>query len=178
MSDHKYTTDLPTIDISNPGIKELLNDTKGQLKGHERRKFMARIVESLGYGGQLWAERELGWDRKTIIKGTKEIKTGITCVDDFSSRGRKRAEEHLPNLMQDIKDILTPVCQVDPTFRTPDLYSPLTAAEVHRRLIEDKGYTKDELPNPRAISDKMNALGFKRKKVAKSKPKKKFRKQI
>ncbi len=173
MSDHKHTTDLPAVDISNPEIKKLLNTTKDQLKGHERRQFMARVVQSLGYGGQLKAERELGWDRKTIIKGTKEITTGITCVDNFSSRGRKRAEEHLPNLMKDISDILSPVCQADPTFRTPNLYSPLTASEVHRRLIEDKGYQKDILPNARAISDKMNDLGFKLKKVAKSRPKKK-----
>jgi hypothetical protein len=34
----------------------------------------------------------------------------------------------LPNLLDDIKQIVEPVSQCDPTFRTTELYSPLTAA--------------------------------------------------
>jgi hypothetical protein len=52
---------------------------------------MAGVVKLLRHGGQLRAECELGWDRKTIIKGTKEISSGITCIDDFQGRG-----ENLP----------------------------------------------------------------------------------
>ena len=173
MTDHKRSVESPAIDISNPEVQRLLNETKSQLQGHERRVFMAWVVQILGRGGQFKAERELGWDRKTIIKGTKEIKSNISCVDNFSGRGRKRSEEHLPNLLADIKEILDPVCQTDPTFRTSDLYSPLTAEEVHRRLIKDKGYKADVLPTPRTILTKMNQLGFELKKVSKSKPKKK-----
>lgn len=173
MSDQKHPTKFSSIDISNSEVKVFLNETKSLLIGYERRQFMARVVQLLGYGGQRKAERELGWDRKTIIKGVKEITSGIRCADNFSGRGRKPIEDKLPSLQKDIKEILSPVCQTDPTFRTPDLYSPLTAKEVHRRLIEDKGYKEDDLPTPRAISYKMNELGFKLKKVAKSKPKKK-----
>ena len=174
MSDQKKVVDSPAIDLTNPEVQVLLNETKGQFKGHERRRFMAHVVQILGHGGQLKAEQELGWDRKTIIKGTKELTSGIICADNFSGRGRKLSEEHLPNLLEDIKEILNPVCQTDPTFRTPDLYSPLTAEEVRRRLIEDKGYQKDSLPTHRTILKKMDDLGFKLKKVAKSKPKKKI----
>ncbi|MBN1931745.1 MAG: hypothetical protein JW786_09085 [Desulfobacterales bacterium] len=51
-----------------PELKEFLNFIRNQLKGHARRQFMARVVSLLGYGGQIRAERELGWDRKTIVK--------------------------------------------------------------------------------------------------------------
>ena len=54
-------------------IKVFLNETRSKLKGSERRKFMAQVVLLLGKGGQLRAERELGWDRKTIRKGHPRV---------------------------------------------------------------------------------------------------------
>ena len=81
----------------------------------------------------------------------------IDCIDNFHSRGRHLSEKKLPNLLDDIKEIVSPVSQCDPTFRTTELYSPLTAVEVHRRLVEEKGYTHDKLPTVRTISTKFRA---------------------
>ena len=173
MSDHEHNLNLSAGDELNSETKAFLNETRAKLKGHQRRQFMARAVSLLGRGGQLRAEKELGWDRKTIIKGTKEINSGITCIDNFSGRGRKPAEAHLPNLIDDIKSIVNPVSQTDPTFRTTNLYSPITAKEVRRRLIEDKGYLPEQVPARRTISNKLNQLGIKLRKVYKSRPKKK-----
>jgi hypothetical protein len=61
----------------------------------------ASIVE----GGQRLVERELNWNRRAIRKGMHELERGIVCMDAFSSRGRKRSEEHLPNLLHDLKAI-------------------------------------------------------------------------
>ncbi len=174
MADHLLLANLSSVVDLTDSVKTFLNDTKERLKGANRRQFMAQFVQLLGRGGQSRAERELGWDRKTIVKGVKEITSGITCVDNFSSRGKKPAEAHLPNLLADIESIIAPICQTDPTFRTADLYSPITAKEVRRRLIHDKGYSPDTLPKERTILEKMNQLNFKRKKVAKSKPLKKI----
>jgi hypothetical protein len=68
MTDYKHDKDLPLIDILTPEMKSFFNKTRDKLKGSERRQYMASVVSLLGYGGQLKAERELGWDRKTIIK--------------------------------------------------------------------------------------------------------------
>jgi len=103
----------------------------------------------------------------------REIKSGITCIDNFSGRGRKSCEEHLTSLLDDIKRIADPITQTDPTFRTTSLYAPITAKSVYQRLIEEMNYTDKELPTIRTISNKLNQLGYKLKKVAKSKPKKK-----
>ncbi len=156
-----------------PELKKAINQGRKNLKGSDRRKFMARIVLSLGPKGQIRAERELNWNRNTIIKGIKELKTGIDCIDNLSARGRKKSEYHLPNLLNDIRDIVSPESQVDPTFRTDKLFCPLTAGEVRRRLIEEKAYTDEELPKERTIRIKLNDLGFPPQKVAKAKPKKK-----
>jgi hypothetical protein len=86
-------------------LKELVIETAKVLKGHQKRLFMARTVTSLGHGGLKFAREELGWDKNTIWKGQNELRTGIECLDAVALRGRKSAEEHLPNLLADINDL-------------------------------------------------------------------------
>lgn len=157
-------------------LKALFIDTSKTLKGSARRLFMARTVKELGPGGQRRAERELGWNRITIRKGTHELESGFICLDAFGARGRKRAEVHLPHLLEDITAIVDGQSQTDPQFRTQRLYTRLSAAEVRRQLIAQKGYLNSALPTVQTISAKLNALGYFPKKVAKSRPQKKSRK--
>ena len=157
-------------------IQSLLIETAKALKGSARRLFMARTVKELGPGGQRRAERELGWGRMTIRKGTHEWESGFTCLDAFAARGRKRVEAHLPNLLTDITALVDSQRQADPQFRTNRLYTRLTAAEVRRQLIAHTGYTDEELPTVPTITAKLNALGYYPKKVAKSQPPKKSQK--
>ena len=158
--------------------KELFIKTAKALKGSERRLFMARTVRALGEGGQSLAERELRWNRGTIRKGEHELESGIVCVDAYSSRGRKRSEEHLPNLLKDITAIVDGQSQADPQFRTKRLYTRLTASEVRQQLMRQFGYTDEELPTAETIGTKLNELGYSLKKVAKTKPQKKFPKRM
>ena|SRR5437870_4873606 len=157
-------------------IQSLLIETAKALKGSARRLFMARTVKELGPGGQRRAERELGWGRMTIRKGTHEWESGFTCLDAFAARGRKRVEAHLPNLLTDIIALVDSQSQADPQFRTNRLYTRLTAAEVRRQLIAHTGYTDEELPTVPTLTAKLNALGYYPKKVAKSQPPKKSQK--
>ena len=154
-------------------LKSLFIETAKSLKGSARRLFMARTVKELGPGGQRRAERELGWGRMTIRKGTHELESGFTCLDAFSARGRKHVETYLPHLVSDIRAIVDSQSQADPQFRTNRLYTRLSAAEVRRQLITHKGYSDDALPTVQTITTKLNALGYYPKKVAKSQPQKK-----
>jgi hypothetical protein len=153
-------------------LKALFIETAKTLKSSARRLFMARTVKELGPGGQRCAERHLGWNRETIRKGMHELERGVICLDNFSARGRKRAEDHLPNLLTDIAAIVDSQSQVDPQFRTNRLYTRLDATEVRRQLIAQKGYTDAKLPTVQTIMTKLNALGYYPQKVAKSEPKK------
>lgn len=154
-------------------VKELVLNTATELKGRARRMFMARTVQALGKGGQRLAERELGWNRGTMRKGRHEVESGMVCVDGFSSRGRKRSEEHLPNLLIDLQAIVDGQSQADPQFRTTRLYTRMTATEVRRQLIAQKGYSDEEFPTAETIATKLNQLGYFPKKVAQSQPQKK-----
>lgn len=159
-------------------VKELLRETEKVLTGSTRRLFMARTVRALGEGGQRLAERELGWNRGTIRKGQHELAQGIVCLDAYSSRGRKRSEEHLPNLLYDIIALVDGQSQTDPQFRTNRLYTRLTAPEVRRQLLAQKGYSDEELPTAETIATKLNELGYYPQKVAKSQPQKNSQKRM
>ncbi len=150
----------------------LLKATAQQLRGSARRLFMARTVRELGPGGQCRAERELGWNRETIRKGLHELASGFTCVDAFGLRGRKPAEVHLPQLLDEIRAVVDSQSQADPQFRSRRLYTRLSAPEVRRQLIAQKGYTDDALPTAETIGVKLNALGYTLRRVAKTHPQK------
>jgi hypothetical protein len=154
--------------------KELFKATAKALKGHARRLFIARTVKELGEGGKEKARRELGWSWVTIQKGLCELESGIACVDAYSLRGRKRAEEHLPNLLADICAIVDGESQIDPSFQSSQLYTRLTAAEVRRQLIACKAYRHEELPSVEVIRQRLNSLGYRLRAVSKSKPKKRL----
>jgi len=94
-------------------------------------------------------------------------------VDNFSARGRKPCEFHLPQLLQDIRDLVAELLQTDPTFQTTQLYCRLSAPEVRKQLIECKGYTDKQLPTVQTIGEKLNDLGFRLRTVVKSRPQKK-----
>ncbi len=138
----------------------LWKTTDSQLKGAARRKFRAGVVRTLGWGGQCYASTALGWSRENVRKGERELATGIDEKDRFHLRGRKPAEQHLPELLNDLKAIVEPLSQTDPTFKSTRIYTPLSAEEVHRRLHKDFGYTLATLPSVRTIRNKLNMLGF------------------
>lgn len=152
-------------------LKVLWKETANRLKGTERRQFMAQVVQALGPGGQAQAERELGWNRGTIRKGRYELEHG-PIRDAFEQRGRKPAETRLPRLLDDIRAIAEPHTQADPALTSQRLYTRLSAAEVRRRLIEHKGYGDAELPSEEVIRQRMNQLGYRLQRVAKTKPQK------
>lgn len=154
-------------------LKNTLNETQSTLSGYQRRHFMAQIVESVLDGKPTQAERELGWNRKTLRKALSELRDGFCYIDNYSKRGRKKAEEHLPNLKKDIKAIVDSQSQTDSTFQTERLYTRLSAAEVRRQLIEQKGYRDEELPTTVTINTKLKEMGYHLRPVQKSRPEKK-----
>lgn len=155
-----------------PEVIALIRQTADSFPwGPQRRRYMADTVQMLGLG-QRQAQQLFHWGRDTLRKALNERRTGITCADATSLRGRKPAEHHLPRLLDDIKDLVKDHVQTDPTFQTTRLFCRLSAPEVRRQLIQRKGYTEEQLPSVQTITLKLNALGFRLRKVAKSRPKK------
>ena len=152
--------------------ESLLRQGANRLKGYERRLFMAEVTMQLWDGNPRIAERRFGWGRETVAKGLHELKQGVRCLEDFSARGRPRLEDQTPQLAQDIRAIVEPHTQADPELKSERRYSNLSAAEVLAAL-QEKGYTKENLPSERTMRDILNRLNYRLKRIQKGKPLKK-----
>lgn len=150
--------------------KQVYIETAKALKGSARRVFMARIAQLLG--SQRRAARELGWERESISKGMGELERGEAIIDNFAGRGRKKAEEKLAQLLEDIQAIVDGQSQTDARFESNRLYTRLSASQVRQALIRQKGYRDAELPTEETLRVKLNDLGYQLRTGRKSVPQK------
>ncbi len=151
----------------------IIKDAARRLTGAKRRAFQAKVAMEMLGGNARKAEREFGWGRETVKKGMRESEAGIVCLDNYRGRGNNKTEDRLPDLKQDIKDIVEPHSQVDPKFQSDLIYTRITAGAVRKELISSKGHKDEKLPTVRTILNIINRLGHTLKKVRKSMPLKK-----
>ena len=71
-------------------IKSSFKDASNKLTGFKKRAFMAQVTKDYFDASPRKAETVLGWSRKTVLKGLKELEAGIICADNYRSRGRKK----------------------------------------------------------------------------------------
>ena len=150
-------------------------DAARKLTGPKRRAFEAQVTRDY-LDGNIWkAEKVFGWSHHTVALGLNELRTGITCLGNFSARGNRKTEEKFPQLEADIRALAEPESQADPKFQSPFLYTRMTAKAVRKALIDQKGWTDEELPHVNTIGEILNRLGFKLRPVQKTKPLKKIK---
>ena len=145
-----------------------------KLTGEKRRLFQAHVANDYLDGNARRAEQIFGWSRTTVEKGMHELKTGIVCVGNFSAKGRLRTEDKNPQLEEDILSLVDPESQADPKFQTVFAYTRITGEKVRQLLIEEKGYSDDDLPCPRTFRNILNRMNYRLRSVQKSKPIKKI----
>ena len=151
----------------------LLQAAAARLTGHQRRLFLAEVTLGLCDGNARQAERRFGWGRHTIETGLHELRLGVRCVENFAARGRPRREDKNPRLAEDIRAIVEPHTQADPTLKSGRLYTNLSAAEVLKALQVEKGYDAKDLPKERSMRHVLNRMNYRLKRIQKAKPLKK-----
>ena len=77
---------------------------------------------------------------------------------------------YLPQL---IIALAEPESQIDPKFQTTFKYTRITAKAMREALMTKKGWQHEELPCEKTISNILNRLGFRLRRVQKAKPLKK-----
>lgn len=151
----------------------LIRSAARRMASQQRRLFLAEITIDLCDGNPRRAERRFGWGRETIRKGMQELQSGTTAEDNFSARGRPRAEDKDPQLASDIREIVEPHSQADPEMKSTRCYTNMTAAEVRKALIDQKNYASEDLPAERTFRDILNRVNYRLNPIRKSKPLKK-----
>lgn len=151
----------------------LLQRAAKELTGLKRRVFIGEVTMQLCQGNARRSERRFGWGRETAEKGMAEREVGLLYEVDSTTRGRRRTEEKNPQLAADIREVVEPNTQADPELKSTRRYTNMTAAEVRRALIEEKGYQERNLPSERTFRSILNRMNYRLKRIQKSKPLKK-----
>ena len=163
------------MDIDPAVYHDLLRSAAQRLTGHQRRLFQAEVAQALCRGSARQAERLFGWGRQSVALGQQEAVHGVRCQEDFAARGLKPREERDPQLARDIRDLAEPHTQADPQMNSALKYTRLTAAALRQALIAEKGYRAEVLPKPRTLRRILNRLGYRIKRIQKTKPLKKLK---
>lgn len=153
---------------------DLLVSAARQLKGRQRRIFLADVCCSLCDESPRKAEERFGWGRETVAKGLLE-KGGVETNQSVATRlrrGRQRSEDANPQLAVDIRLIVEPHTHSDPELKSQRQYTNLSAAEVRAALVK-RGYEEELLPSERTLRDILNRMNYRLKRIQKGKPLKK-----
>lgn len=137
-----------------------------------RRLAMGDVTLSLLDGKHRVAEDVFGWNRATVELGMNESRTGLSCLNDLSTRHKPKTEDKDPKLLVDIREIMDPRSQAEPRLRTTLLYSQMTARAVFDALLA-KGWSKESLPTVRTISNILDRHDYRLRTVTKTKVQKK-----
>lgn len=137
-----------------------------------RRQAMATATNMLIDGKPRVSEDVFGWNRNAIELGQNELSTGISCINDLSNRKKPKTEEKYPEMIDDIHSIMEPECQADPQLRTTLKYTNMTGSAVLKALSE-KGWAEKQLPCLRTMLEILNRLGYRLRRVEKTKVQKK-----
>jgi hypothetical protein len=153
---------------------QLIRSAAQRLTGHERRSFVAEVTEKLCDGNTRQSERLFGWGRETASAGIHERDSGVRCQESFGQRGRKRTEHNHSELIKHIQELVDPQAQADPKLKNTFAYTRLTAQALRDALITQKGYRSEDLPSARTLQDILNRLGYRLRRIQKTKPLKKI----
>ena len=117
-------------------MRETIRSAARKLTGARRRQFQAEVAMRYCEGSPRRAEEMFGWGRDAVNKGLHEQRSGISCVDNSSARGRRKTEEKHPEIAQRIEALVEPESQADPKFQTPLAFTRMTAQAVREQLAK------------------------------------------
>ena len=148
------------------------------MSGATRRAFQAEMALKYCRGSARLSETVFGWKRKTVALGLEEKRSGIICIGAQSGySGSKRWEEKQPEASAALRQLAESHAQQDPTFESTIAYTRLTAAEAIVQL-RIQGFSDAQLPSLSTMSEVLNRMGYRLRKVVKAKPQKNCQKPM
>ena len=143
--------------------------------GTKRRRFIAEMSLKYCKGQPRLTETVFGWSREAVKTGLGEERTGIICIGSQSSHcGNKRWEEKHPKMAKFLCGLAEEHGQQDPTFQSACAFTRLTASSACKAL-KKVGYPDDDIPALSTMSEVLNRLGYRLRKIVKAKPQKKIK---
>jgi hypothetical protein len=167
---------MKTSTLERNGVSTQVVDLIGRLVESipwpAKRCAMGDVTVALLDGKPRVAETVFGWNRRAIEVGMHEYQTGITCLNDISTRAKPKTEDKHPELLAEIHSIMEPHSESESSLRTTLLYTNMTAKTVYEALVQ-KGWPTHSLPSVRTISNLLNRQDYRMRTVAKTRVQKK-----
>ncbi len=164
-------------------VVEAIRLAAKKLSSYRRREYQAEMALKYCDGSSRKAEDVFGWRRTAVKTGLGERRTGIRCLDNLSTRGRKKTEELSPQLEKRIREIVEPESQADPTCvilkfdQTVLAYTRITAERVRDELLKDQELAAS-VPSRQTVGKILGRLGYSLRRVQKTRPQKKSQKPM
>jgi hypothetical protein len=156
-------------------VRDTIRLAARKLTGFQRRQFQAEMAIKYCRSNPRRAERLFGWGREAVNTGLNELRSGIRCRENYSTRGRPKSEEKSPELVPEIHALVEPKSQADPKFQTPLSYTRITAKAVRGQLLANAAGDERRVPAERTVHEILNRLGYRLRRVQKTKPQKKLK---
>jgi transposase len=123
-------------------VQTRINSVISLLNERQCRIYLAAEAQSIGRGGISKIHRITGVHRRTIADGIKEIEQGsVHELENGRIRnkggGRKKEIEKYPQLLQDIKEIVSPYIMGDP--EKPLIWCSKSIRKI-KKALEERGY--------------------------------------
>ena len=150
---------------------ETIKNAAKKLTGADRREFQATVTVDHCHGSPRFARELFGWSPQSIRKGLAEKETNCVIVNRKRT-GRTKYIETLANWQTDIRSLVDPNSQTHPTFENTFRYTRMTAKAVLEALVREKGYNKEELPALSTMRELLGKMGYRLRRVQKTKPQK------
>jgi hypothetical protein len=147
-----------------------------KLTGASRRAFQAEVARDYCQGSPRIADRKFGWRRDTVQTGLDELATGA-IIPDAPRTGCPGFFRRIPNLQADFRSLVAPHSQTHPTFANTFRYTRMTGKAVIEALAKEKGYKPEDLPAESTMRALLHTMGYRLRRVQKTKPQKKFPKR-
>jgi len=142
------------------GVIRTVQDAARRLTGAKRRQFEAQVAIGYCQGSARKAETIFGWGRGRVQAGLDELPTGAVRQDRYGQRGRRKTEQKLPPLEEDIRKLVDPQSQTDPKFQSSFLFTRATGEAVREALLQnEQTYAPEDIPSARTIRRVLNRLG-------------------
>src|SRR5574341_204803 len=128
----------------------------GRLDEAQARWYVAREALALGRGGVATMEKLTGISRPRILRGIRELKEGKLPAEERVrgvGGGRKRLEQHDPELMKAIEKIMQESTAGDPM-------SPLRWTHKSTRTIADELNQQGHTVSHATVGQKLHELGY------------------
>ena len=158
--------------------QEQIVDIRGaaaKMSGAQRRGFMAEMSLKYCAGNARMTESVFSWSRNAVTTGLGEKRTGIICIGLQSMNcGNERWENKHPEIADFLRKTAEGQAQQEPTFKSTLAFTRLTSKSA-LDAAKEAGFDEDSLPSPRSMSNILNRLGYRLRKVVKAKPLKKIK---